>query len=139
MKMVTKFHNWHLIMRRYWYFIPNLELPFLENQSNILSLSHWNIMLIPKDAPKFNMFVGYKKYPSNFYARIQYVAPLNKRNLYTIHILVFSFFFIMESSQLCGIKPVQYGADILSYQLTCAICSRMKSDFGTNPKHKQEG
>lgn len=59
--------------------------------------------------------------------------------LYKILILVFLSFFIVEFPQLCRIKPVQYEADILPYQLACANWSRMKSTFASNAKHKQEG
>lgn len=59
--------------------------------------------------------------------------------LYKILILVFLSFFIVEFLQLCGIKPVQYEADILPYQLACDNWSRMKSAFASNAKHKQEG
>lgn len=58
--------------------------------------------------------------------------------LYKILILVFLSFFIVEFLQLCGIKPVQYEADILPYQLACDNWSRMKSAFASNAKHKQK-
>lgn len=59
--------------------------------------------------------------------------------LYKILILVFLSFFIVDFPQLCRIKPVQYEADILPYQLACDNWSRMKSAFASNAKHKQEG